>query len=229
MGEWTNPCTLYINMQKEKETTEPRKQKNNNNDRNPRTRQGGGGYHQNKPFLNLHQDIGGYHQDRQDNGDYHSNNQFRGDYNPNYQGGGNYHLQDGGRYHQNNWNQNSWNQNYQAYGRWNQGMDRGNRIPLQLTPQQENNKKEGIFKLTGSSILYMGRDKAPPKLLIKINEREQGICFRGSCLGLFCKSDKSCNYPHIKDVKDVKEGLGHMYEFLTRTPEINWALDTIKQ
>ena len=104
MGEWTNPCTLYLNMQKEKETVEPKKQKNNDNDTNPRPRQGGGGYHQNRPFLNLHQDIGGYHQDRQDNGGYHSNNQFGGGYNPNYQGGGNYHSQGCGCYHQNSWN-----------------------------------------------------------------------------------------------------------------------------
>ena len=51
MGEWTNPCTLYLNTQKEKETVEPKKQKNNNNNTNPRPRQGGGGYHQNRPFL----------------------------------------------------------------------------------------------------------------------------------------------------------------------------------
>ena len=68
IGIWTNPCTLYLNMQKEKETVEPKKRKNNNNDTNPRPRQGGGGYHQNRPFLNLHQDIGGYHQDRQNSG-----------------------------------------------------------------------------------------------------------------------------------------------------------------
>ena len=43
MGEWTNPCTLYINIQKEKETTESRKRRNNDNNGNPRARQGGGG------------------------------------------------------------------------------------------------------------------------------------------------------------------------------------------
>ena len=75
----------------------------------------------------------------------------------------------------------------------------------------------------------MGRDNAPPKLLLKNNNREQDICFRGSCLGLFCKSNGSCNYPHIKDIKDVREGLGCIHEFVTRTPEINWASDTIKQ
>ena len=108
-------------------------------------------------------------------------------------------------------------------------MDRGNRPPLQLTAQQENNKKEGIFKLTGHAIPYMGGDKAPPRLLLKNNDRELGICFRGSCQGLFCKSRSTCNYPHIKDVKDVKEGLGRMHEFVTRTPEINWASDAIEQ
>lgn len=108
-------------------------------------------------------------------------------------------------------------------------MDRDNRIPLQLIPQQEINKKEGILKLTGSIIPYMRRDKAPPKLLLKNNDREQGICFRGSYLDFFCKSNGSCNYPHIKDVKDVKEGLGCMHEFITKTLEIMWGLDAIKQ
>ena len=87
-------------------------------------------------------------------------------------------------------------------------MDRGNRSPLQLIQQQENNKMEGIFTLRGPTIPYMGRDKVPPRLLLKNNKREQGICFKGSCQELFCRGTSTFNYPHIKDVKEVKEGLG---------------------
>ena len=108
-------------------------------------------------------------------------------------------------------------------------MDRGNRPPLQLTPQQESNKKEGIFKLTGHAVPYMGGDKTPPRLLLKNNNRDLGICFRGSCQGLFCRATNNCNYPHIMDVKEVKEGLGRMHEFVAKTPEIKWATDTIEQ